>query len=316
MLAIGIDVGGTSIKGAAVDSYGKVYEVFSMITKKEEPGEKVVIELCNLIKKYLSEQKFEEPILGVGVGIPGVINTDEGIVSYSANLPLWENLHVKDIMEKELGLPVRITNDANAAAFGEAKFGAGKDYPTTVMLTLGTGVGGGVVLNGELFEGNQGKGTELGHITLVLNGRDCGCGRKGCFEQYASATGLIADATSSMRKHPDSLMNVVAKELGCVDARVPFIAEKRGDRFAHEVVENYIIYLGEGLLNYCNIFRPNMIILSGGVANEGEAFLARLNQYLLDHDFGYKRTPNVLLAIAKLGYNSGKIGAAALFFGK
>ena len=314
MIAIGVDVGGTSIKGAAVDSNGKVYEVFSMPTDKNMKGEEVVNKLCQLIKNYINEQKFEEAILGIGIGIPGVIDSENGIVGYSANLPLWENLHIKELMEKELNLPVRITNDANAAAYGEAKFCAGKDYPTTIMITLGTGVGGGIVLNGNLFEGNEGKGAELGHITLVLNGRDCGCGRKGCFEQYASATGLITDTTFSMKKHPDSLMNQVAEELGKVDARVPFIAEKRGDRFAHEIVENYIMYLGEGLLNYCNIFRPNMIILSGGVANEGEPFLERLRQYLLDHDFGYKRTPNVLLSIAKLGYDSGKIGAAALFF--
>ena len=314
MIAIGIDIGGTSIKGAAVDSFGKVYDVFSMPTDKNKPGEEIVLELCKLIKNYLQKQNFKEPILGIGLGIPGVINSEKGIVGYSANLPLWENLHIKNIMEKELGLPVRITNDANAAAYGEAKFGAGKDFATTIMITLGTGVGGGIVLNGKLFEGNEGKGAELGHVTMVLNGRDCGCGRKGCFEQYASATGLINDATFSMRKHPDSLMNKVAKELGGMDARVPFIAERRGDRFAHEIVENYIMYLGEGLLNFCNVFRPNMIILSGGIANEGDPFIARLNQYLLDHDFGYKRTPNVLLSIAKLGYDSGKIGAAALFF--
>ena len=314
MIAIGIDIGGTSIKGAAVDSYGKVYDVFSMPTDKNKTGQEEMHILADLIKKYIKEHQFNEPIKGVGLGIPGVIDSEHGVVGYSANLPLWENLNVKEILEKELGLPVRITNDANAAAYGEAKFGAGKDFPTVIMITLGTGVGGGIVLDGKLFEGNEGKGAELGHMTLVLNGRDCGCGRKGCFEQYASATGLIADATSFMRKHPDSIMNTVAKELGTVDARVPFIAERRGDRFAHEVVENYIMYLGEGLLNYCNIFRPNMIILSGGIANEGESFLARVNQYLLDHDFGYKRTPTVKLAVAKLGYDSGKIGAAALFF--
>ena len=314
MIAIGIDIGGTSIKGAAVDSYGKVYDVFSMPTDKNKTGQEEMYILADLIKKYIKEHQFNEPIKGVGLGIPGVIDSEHGVVGYSANLPLWENLNVKEILEKELDLPVRITNDANAAAYGEAKFGAGKDFPTVIMITLGTGVGGGIVLDGKLFEGNEGKGAELGHMTLVLNGRDCGCGRKGCFEQYASATGLIADATSFMRKHPDSIMNTVAKELGIIDARVPFIAERRGDRFAHEVVENYIMYLGEGLLNYCNIFRPNMIILSGGIANEGESFLARVNQYLLDHDFGYKRTPTVKLAVAKLGYDSGKIGAAALFF--
>lgn len=314
MIAIGVDVGGTSIKGAAIDDTGKVYEIFSMPMDNKIHGKTVMNSLSKMINEYIKKHDLTGKIAGIGVGVPGVIDTDNGIVSYSANLPLWENLPMKKLLEESTGLPVRITNDANAAAYGEAKLGAGKDYPTTIMITLGTGVGGGVVLNGELYEGNQGKGTELGHITLILGGRECGCGRKGCFEQYASATALINDSIDMMRKHPESLMHKLAEEYGQINAKVPFEAEKLGDPAAHEVIENYIMYLGEGLLNYCNIFRPQMIILSGGIANQGKPFAGRVQRYLADNNYGYKRTPEVKISIAKLGYDSGKIGAAALFF--
>lgn len=314
MIAIGIDVGGTSIKGAAVDNTGKVYDVFTLSVNAGLTGEFVMEQLGTLINEYIQQQGLEGNVLGVGLGVPGIINSEEGIVEYSANLPLWEKLNIKKILEEKTGLPVKITNDANAAALGEAKLGAGKDYPTSIMITLGTGVGGGIVLDGKLFEGNEGKGAELGHITLVLNGRRCGCGRRGCFEQYASATGLIHDTTRAMNKHPESLMHKLAEEYGEINAKVPFEAEKLGDETAHEVIETYITYLGEGLLNYCNIFRPQMIIICGGIAKQGQPFIDRVQKYLADHNYGYKRTPEVKVSLAKFGYDSGKIGAAALFF--
>ena len=205
------------------------------------------------------------------------------------------------MMEKGTGLPVRITNDANAATFGEAKFGAGKDYKNIIMLTLGTGVGGGIVANGELYEGNQGKGAEMGH-------------RRGCLETYASATALIRDTKLAMEKDKASLMWEEADKLGKVDGRVAFNAERRGDKTAHEVVENYIKYLSEGILNFANIFRPEAVILSGGIANEGDYLTKRLDAYCAKENYGYKGTPKFEILVSKLGYDSGKIGAAALFF--
>ena len=314
MIAIGIDVGGTSIKGAAIDHTGKVYEVFTLPVNAGLAGDFVANQLGDTINEYIKAQGLEGQIAGVGLGIPGIINGVEGVVEYSANLPLWEKLNIKKILEDKTGLPVKITNDANAAALGEAKLGAGKNYPSSVMLTLGTGIGGGVVIDGVLLEGNQGAGAELGHITLVLDGRECGCGRKGCFERYASATGLIMDTKVAMEAHPESLMHKLAEEYGQVNAKVPFEAEKLGDEAAHEVIEQYIKYLGEGILNYCNIFRPNVIILCGGIANQGKPFTERVEKYLANQDYGYKRTPKVEVTVATLGYDSGKIGAAALFF--
>lgn len=314
MHVIGIDVGGTSIKGAAVTSEGKIYESFSMTVDKNLNGEETIKKLANLTKKYIEEHEFLEPITGVGMGIPGSMNIETGVVAYNNNLG-WFNLPVKDLMEEILHLPVKITNDANAAALGETMFGAGKNYETSVMLTLGTGVGGGIVINGKLVEGNQGKGGELGHIVIVKNGRQCSCGRKGCFEAYASATGLINTAKEHLVNNPSSLIwDLVDGDINKIDGKSVFDAAKKGDKTANEIVDEYISDLGEGILNYCNILRPNGIILSGGVANAGPILFDRLVAYLKEHHYGYGGTPEVEVVPAELGYDSGKIGAASLFF--
>ncbi len=311
MIAIGIDIGGTSIKGAAINSTGKVYDVFSMPVIKGEKGEETIAKLSALVNEYIASHHFDEKIEGIGLGVPGIIDSVNGVVSFSSNLK-WENLPIRQLMEDATGLKVKITNDANAAALGEARFGAGKNYSSSIMITLGTGVGGGVVIDNKLVEGNQGKGAELGHMVIVLDGRECGCGRKGCLEAYASATGLIVDTKIAMEKHPESLMHKIAQELGKVDARVAFNAEKQGDKAAKEVIDQYIMYLSEGLMNYCNIFRPEVFILSGGIANEGKNLTDRVEKYLKEHDYGYKNSPSVDVVIASLGYDSGKIGAACL----
>lgn len=312
MIAIGIDIGGTSIKGAAVDSKGKVYDVFSMPVTKGEKGEETIAKLNALVNEYIASHHFDEPIVGIGLGVPGIIDSVNGIVASSANLK-WENFPIRKLMEEGTGLKVKITNDANAAALGEARFGAGKNYSSSIMITLGTGVGGGIVIDNKLVEGNQGKGAELGHMVIVLNGRECGCGRKGCFEAYASATGLVADTKIAMNKHPESKMHEIAEKNGKIDARVAFQAEKLGDPAAKEVIDQYVMYLSEGLMNYCNIFRPEAFILSGGIANEGDNLTHRVIKYLKDRDYGYKNAPSVDILVATLGYDSGKIGAACLF---
>ena len=316
MTVIGIDVGGTTIKGAAVTSEGKMFKTFTVPVSKYEKGVEVMERLAQAVNDYIAENKDEiGTIEGIGMGIPGVIDSKKGVVCASANLPLWTDLKVKEIIEKLTGLPVKVSNDANAAALGEVRFGAGDNCETAIMLTLGTGVGCGVVLNGQLFEGNEGKGAELGHSTLILGGRKCGCGRKGCFEAYASASGLIYDTEQMIEKHPESKMKKIAIQFGKVNGRVAFKAAREyEDPWAIKVVDQYISYLGEGLLNICNIFRPNLIILSGGVANEGDYLIERVQEYIKERDYGYKNSPEVKVVQGKLGYDSGKIGAAALFF--
>ena len=313
MIAIGIDIGGMSIKGAAVDSNGRVYETFSMPFIKGEPGEVTIRKLSEQVKEYIAAQHLEGKIAGIGMGSPGTLDVEHGVVNYANNLG-WNNLPVASLMQEVLPYPVRLTNDANAAAYGEAKFGAGKSYETVIMLTLGTGVGGGIIINGQLFEGNQGKGGELGHTVIVLDGEQCTCGRKGCLEAYASATALIRETKKAMLSNRRSLMWKICPEIELVGGKVVFEAAAQGDKDAVNVLNNYIKYLGEGILNYCNIFRPNVVVLSGGVANAGAQLFDPLNEYIKERNYGYPMTPEVKVVPAELGYDSGKIGAAALFF--
>ena len=313
-LAIGIDIGGTSIKGAAITSEGKVLEVFSLPVNKGDSQETTINALIGVINQYLKEHQYnKDNVLGIGLGVPGCIDAVNGIVTYSNNLD-WHELPISKMISDGTGLPVRITNDANAATLGEAKFGAGKKYKNLLMFTLGTGVGGGIIIDGKLYEGNMGKGAELGHAIVVMDGELCTCGRRGCFETYASATALIRETRKMMDAHPESKLWDAMKEVGKVDARVAFIAERNNDPFGHQVVENYVKYLSEGLMNYFNIFRPEAVVLSGGVANEGEYLLSRVRQYCEERYYGYQGTPKVDIITSLLGYDSGKIGAASLFF--
>ena len=314
MIAVGIDVGGTSIKGATIRDNGEILDRFSMPMDKTAAPEVTIGQVCDLVNDVLKNHQYNDKVVGIGIGIPGSFNKETGVVTNCANLPTWKGFNLKQFMEARCHLYVKMVNDADAAALAEAKFGVGKEYNYVLMITLGTGVGGGIVINKVLYNGYLGMGAELGHMIIQMDGEQCGCGRKGCFEAYASATALIRETKRAMEAHPESLLHEVAKELGIIDARVAFLAEGRGDKAAKEVVDNYVKYLSEGLLNYCNIFRPNIIVLSGGVANEGENLLSRVREYLKKAEYGMHNMPEVKIEKSTLGYDSGKIGAAALYF--
>lgn len=312
MIAIGVDVGGTSIKGAFVNEKGEILSRFSMKAYNENSPEDEVGRLCDIINKAIKDGNFKEKIEGIGIGIPGIADMDEGRIITCPNLPTWNGFNIKQFMTEKTGLPVMLNNDANVAALGEAKFGSGKNYQNLLMITLGTGVGGGVIINGKIYDGNKHQGGELGHMVIKLNGELCGCGRRGCFEAYASANALIRDTKKAMKKHPDSLLFIIEKELNGIDARNAFVAAKRGDLIGQSLVDQYVMYLSEGLINYCNIFRPEAIILSGGVANEKEYLTDKVTAYLEKHTYGMRGSPKVDVINGTLGYDSGKIGAASL----
>lgn len=314
MIAIGVDIGGTSIKGASITDKGVILDRFVLEVNREDSPEKSIGELCDVINEFIKTHQYNEPIKGIGIGSPGVIDHEKGEILSSPNLLTWEHFMLRDFVESRTNLKVYLNNDANVAALGEAVFGSGKDYTNAIMLTLGTGVGSGIILNKKIYDGNLHQGAELGHMVIRVGGRPCGCGRKGCLETYASATALINDTKEALSKAPNSLMHEVVKELGKIDARVPFIAAKKGDEAALEVVNNYVISLSEGILNICNIFRPEVVILSGGVANEGEYLLVRIREYLKVFDYGMVHSPFVDVKQASLGYDAGKIGAACLVF--
>ena len=213
-----------------------------------------------------------------------------------------------DELRQELGVSVRLSNDANCAALGEVVAGAAKGAKSAVLLTLGTGVGGGVVLNGKVYEGDVGPGTEMGHTTLILGGEPCTCGQRGCLEAYASATGLLRQRHRAEQAHPETTM----KRFNPADGSAPFICAAEGDETAKAVVEQYITYVGAGIVNFVNIFAPEVVLIGGGVSNAGDALIRPLNDYVQANRFGGRRSPTCPVRRAALGGDAGIIGAAYL----
>ena len=312
MYYVGVDIGGMSIKCGIVDKMGNIIASSSIVTEKIEPEiqiEKVGVQ----IKKLLSDNNVKEnDVLKIGVGCPGAIDGKKGVVNYSSNLK-WTNFNLKQNLEKVTGKPVRIANDADAATLGEVIFGVAKDYKTVVMLTLGTGVGGGVVIDKKLYEGPNGMATEFGHIVMRNNGIPCGCGRRGCFEQYASATALIRYTKQEMLKNKDSLMwSECGGNIDNASGKTSFLCAKKGDKSARKVVKKYVNYLSEGILDFCNLFRPEAIVLGGGISKEGEYLTEKIVKYLEKYSYGYKNSPKSLILTAKLKNDAGIVGAASL----
>lgn len=313
MYRAGIDLGGTNIKAGIVDEEQKILREDSVPTRAERPYQEVIADMADLVKGLLTQLGIgEEELLGVGVGSPGTIDAAQGVVLYSNNFG-WENVPLAAELLKYFSCPIRISNDANCAALGEVKAGAAKEIANAVLLTLGTGVGGGVIIDGSVFEGAHAGGTELGHTSLIYGGEVCTCGRRGCVEAYVSATALIRDAKRAAQECRESKMNELCRgDLSKMNGKIPFDAAWMGDAAGKEVVETYVTYLGEAIVNYVNIFRPDVVLLSGGVCNQGEKLTKPLNSYIRDKCFAGERAflPEVRCAI--LGNSAGIIGAANL----
>lgn len=310
----GIDFGGMSAKAGLFDENGKLLAKDSVKTSKEDGYAVTVAKMAQLVRTLGEAKKVK--VSAVGIGSPGIIDGKEGVVVNWFNYGWSDKPLARDLSEK-LGVPVCLTNDANAAALGEAKFGAGKNYEDSVFITLGTGVGSGIVLGGKVFEGSHGAGAEVGHMVVEVGGIPCPCGRRGCFEQYASASALIRDTKRAMFEHKNSLLwTLTGGDPENVDGKTAFAAARENDAAAKQVVKNYIMYLGEGVLNLVNIFRPQAVVIGGGVSNEGEALLQPLRRYVSERLLvDCERVP---LAInrAALGSDAGMYGACALVLGK
>ena len=311
-LYVGIDLGGTFIKGGIVDDLGRILVSDKVPTGAEGGAEAVAENIASLAKSLMASLNLSaSDVVGIGIGVPGMINSRAGVVTYSNNLA-WENFPISKRVEALTGLPVKIANDANVAALGEVKFGGGKSLENAIMITLGTGVGSGIVLGGTLYEGNDGAGAEIGHSAIIHGGELCTCGRRGCLEAYASATALIRDTKRAMEAHPESLMWQTAKTHDEVDGATAF-KNKENDPAARDVVNNYIGYLAAGLTDIANIFRPEAIIIGGGVSAEGDALIIPLTEAISSQIFAGERGPKVAIKIAELGNKAGLLGAAALF---
>ena len=308
---VGIDLGGTFIKGGIVDDLGNIVYQGKVPTESDGGAERVAANIAALTDSLLSAVGLQAgDVVGIGMGVPGMIDSKAGNVIYSNNLG-WEDFDIGNAVEKLTGLPVKIANDANVAALGEVKFGVAKAHDNAILLTLGTGVGGGIVVDGKLVEGNRSAGAELGHSVIVMGGEQCTCGRKGCLEAYASATALIRDTKRAMLLHPESKMWEIGS-LDEVSGKTAFDYQEV-DAYAREVVDGYIRALACGIVNFANVFRPEVVILGGGVCAQGDNLVLPLQKILDEELFAGAKGPQVKIVVAQLGNSAGILGAAALW---
>lgn len=312
MVRVGIDLGGTNIVAGVVDDSYTILATAKRKTNLPRPSADIVRDMAELVQEAVQKANMSmSEVRYVGVGCPGTCNQDTGIVEYSNNLR-FEQVPLKADLEKLTGKPVYIDNDANAAALGEALAGAGKGAESCVCITLGTGVGGGVILNGKVYHGFNYAGAELGHAVIVVDGEPCTCGLHGCWEAYASATALVRQTKAAMEAHPESCMNALAKENGRVTGRTAFDAMRQGDPVAKQVVDTYIGYIACGLVNVVNIFQPEVLCIGGGICNEGNTLLLPLQKQLEEGRYSKYCKKQTKLCVATLGNDAGIIGAAFL----
>lgn len=295
---IGIDIGGTDTKIGLADIHQKLLASVTIPTDAVRPPEEIIREIGETTLSLLEKQGIQvDQCIGAGIGVPGTVDRKKGIVRYSNNIQ-WENVELAKEIGTYLPIPIQIANDADCAALGEAVAGAGKECQDVVMLTLGTGVGGGIILDGEIYEGKGIGGSELGHMVIVENGEPCTCGRKGCLEAYVSATALKREAQKAVGK------DLSPKEI--------FDGAVSGDERLTEVVDTYIRRLGIGIVNMVNIFRPQLVLLGGGICAQGEVLLAPIREMMIESCFGGTKGELPEIEIAALGNEAGMIGAASL----
>ena len=309
---VGIDLGGTNIVAGVVDEDCNIIAKASTTTNCPRPEKEIAADMARMAVEAVKNADLTmDQIEWIGVGTPGIANSETGIIEYSNNLGFKDTPMVKYIQEA-INKPVFIENDANAAAYGEFVAGAAKGARNAVCITLGTGVGGGIIIDGKIYSGSNFAGAEIGHTVIEVDGAQCSCGRKGCFEAYSSATGLIRMTNEAIAEHPDSIMAKTADERGKVTARTSFDCMRAGDKYAKAVVDKYIKYLAAGITNTINIFQPDILCIGGGVCNEGDPLLLPMKELVAKEVYTRNSPKNTEIVIAKLGNDAGIIGAAFL----
>lgn len=314
---LGIDLGGTNIAVGVVNEDLKIVTKDSVPTKAERAADEIIADMAAVCKKVVADAGLTmADIEYAGIAAPGTANSETGIIEYANNLP-FINYPIADKLSEMAGIKkIYIENDANAAALAEALAGAAKGAKYSVMITLGTGVGGGIILDGKVYCGFNHAGAELGHMVIRHGGRHCSCGRDGCWESYSSATGLINMTKEKIAEceanGTATLMSDIAKAAGKISGKTAFAAMKQGDAAGKEVVDEYISYLACGLANIINIFQPNILSIGGGICNEGDNLLVPLNEKIWSETYGLEKEKRTQLVIAQLGNDAGIIGGAAL----
>ena len=305
---IGIDLGGTNIVAGVVDENYQILTKASVKTNLPRPEQEIAADMAAVARQAAEEAGLSlDQIEWVGVGTPGIANSATGIIEYSNNLGFC-NTPMVQYLEEALGRPAFIENDANAAAYGEYVAGAAKGATHAVCITLGTGVGGGIIIDGKIYCGSNFGGAEIGHTVIDVNGPMCSCGRKGCFEVFSSATGLIRMTKEALAAHPESAM----KDEERITGRTAFNYMRAGDETAKQVVDDYIRYLAAGITNTINIFQPDVLCIGGGVCNEGDPLLLPMKEIVKKEVYTRNSPKNTEIVIAKLGNDAGIIGAAFL----
>ena len=308
MYYIGVDLGGTNIAAGVVDENGKILTQDSVPTLNQRHYSEIVMDMADLCIKITKAAGLSiKDLKAIGIGSPGSIDNKNGVVAYSNNINM-DHTPLAEELRKHIDLPVNIENDANAAAYGEYVINGG-DVEDFLFITLGTGVGGGVIINKKIYRGFNGVGGELGHVTLVHDGVPCTCGNNGCWEAYASVTALIRQTKEAMDKHPESLMHKLADKEGKVSGRTAFMAAKEGDAAAQAVVDKYVTYVADGINGMINIFQPEKLVIGGGISKEGDYLLNPIIEYVNKHQYNryMKKTE---ISIATLFNEAGIIGAA------
>ncbi len=305
----GVDLGGTTVKLGYFDMEGNVLDKWEIPTRKEENGIHILPDIAKAILDKIQEKGIsKEEAAGVGIGVPGPVN-DEGVIFMAANLG-WGILNINETLSGLTGLAVKAGNDANVAALGEMWKGGGQGHKNMVAVTLGTGVGGGIIVGGQLLAGATGAGGEIGHIHVEDAETDaCGCGNHGCLEQFASATGVVRLAKRALaQSSEDSILRE-----GEVSAKTVFDAVKAGDRLAIGVAEQFGEYLGKGLAAVAGVVNPEIFVIGGGVSKAGPVLLDYIKKYYTQYVFHGSR--DALFALATLGNDAGIYGAAKLILG-
>ena len=306
---LGLDVGGTAVK------MGLFNELDQMIDKTNFPTRTVQYLVddiyLNIVNLFQKNNISLDDLKGIGIGFPGHVDGETGIVVYSNNL-VAHNFDIVGKLKEKINTYIRISNDANVAALGEYHFGKGKEFDNIVFVTLGTGVGGGIIIDGKMLEGKNGAGAEIGHMVISTNGQLCSCGRRGCFETYASATALIRNARVAMINNPESLLWETAKSPEALDGISFFKALEMNDKVAGIIFEEYIEDLADGLTNLANIFRPDALILGGGISYRGNILMEPLQNRLEKMIYGGQWNARVELMISDLKNDAGIYGAYAM----
>ncbi len=313
MYKLGIDLGGTNIVAGVVDDHYNIIATAKLKTNAPRPAGEIIDDMATAAETAIESAGLKRSdIDSMGVGSPGAIDPVNGIVCFSNNLEFY-NVPMAEMLKERMGVDFYIENDANAAAYGEFIAGAGRGTNDFIAITLGTGVGGGIIINGKIYAGSNYAGAELGHVVIAMDGEMCNCGRQGCWEAYASATALIRQTKQAMIKYPKTVMwEMCGNDINKVSGITAFNAMRAGDDAGRRVVDKYIEYVAIGISNNINTFQPDVLCVGGGISKEGDTLIEPIKAYVNGENFARNVTKKTEIKVAALGNDAGIIGAAYL----